>query len=267
MDSLGNMFNGIKNKYLEALSIPKDSGKYRDKTLYKPEEIYKYGHSFISYIEPSFTQDMVTNIDWYRENLSFFLLNINYPCKLQVDFLKELELSQQRRNELRYRKIMDQMDQLDMVEVQDASHIAKREELERDIKNLTLKQRVQIAQDDACCAICGSGDYEDDDQIVFCVNCNMPVHQSCFGIEKLPEIDWMCYNCHIFGIKKGMMVKCFLCPKRGGSMKPTNIFENYQKFFNSKILGTQKKSGKSNIERQIKEAKMNSQMMQEPLDS
>jgi hypothetical protein len=29
-----------------------------------------------------------------------------------------------------------------MVEVQDASHIAKREELERDIKNLTLKQRV-----------------------------------------------------------------------------------------------------------------------------
>jgi len=40
---------------------------------------------------------------------------------------------------------MDQMDQLDMVEVQDASHIAKREELERDIKNLTLKQRVQLA--------------------------------------------------------------------------------------------------------------------------
>jgi hypothetical protein len=64
-----------------------------------------------------------------------------------------------------------------------------------------------------------------------------------------------------------MMVKCFLCPKRGGSMKPTNIFESYQKFFDSKILGTQKKSGKSNIERQIKEAKLNSQLMQEPLDS
>ena len=54
-DSLNKMFNGVKNKYIEALSIPKDSEKYRDKTLYKPEEIYKYGHSFISYIEPSFT--------------------------------------------------------------------------------------------------------------------------------------------------------------------------------------------------------------------
>lgn len=43
---------------------------------------------------------------------------------------------------MRYRKIMDQMDQLDMVENQDETHIAKREELERDIKNLTLKQRV-----------------------------------------------------------------------------------------------------------------------------
>ena len=40
---------------------------------------------------------------------------------------------------------MDQMDQLDMVEVQDAATIARREELERDIKNLTNKQRVQLA--------------------------------------------------------------------------------------------------------------------------
>jgi hypothetical protein len=82
LESLKSMFNGVKKKYEAALSIDKDSDKYRDKTLYKPEEIYKYGHSFISYVEPSFTQDMVTNIDWYRENLSFFLLNINYPCKL-----------------------------------------------------------------------------------------------------------------------------------------------------------------------------------------
>ena len=80
--ALKQMFNGVKGKYFDALNTAKDSEKYRDKTLYKPEEIYKYGHSFISYVEPSFTQDIVTNIDWYRENLSFFLLNINYPCKL-----------------------------------------------------------------------------------------------------------------------------------------------------------------------------------------
>ena len=48
-------------------------------------------------------------------------------------------------------------------------------------------QRAQLAQEDACCAICGIGDYEDDDQIVFCGTCNMPVHKSCFGIEVIPD--------------------------------------------------------------------------------
>jgi hypothetical protein len=52
----------------------------------------------------------------------------------------------------------------------------------------------------------------------------MPVHQSCYGIESLPEGDWLCNNCEIFGFKRGLMVNCMLCPKRGGAMKPTNIF-------------------------------------------
>lgn len=49
------MFENVKSKYNQALNIPKDDPKYRDTTLYKPEEIYKYGHNFISYVEPSFT--------------------------------------------------------------------------------------------------------------------------------------------------------------------------------------------------------------------
>ena len=72
---------------------------------------------------------------------------------------------------------MDQMDKMDQA-VADGQKIdeAKRQELENDIKNISQDQRAQIAQDDACCAICGSGDYEDHDQIVFCVHCSMPVH-------------------------------------------------------------------------------------------
>jgi len=53
----------------------------------------------------------------------------------------------------------------------------------------------------------------------------MPVHQSCYGIDHIPEGDWVCYNCEIFGFKRGLMVGCLLCPKRGGAMKPTNIFK------------------------------------------
>lgn len=60
--------------------------------------------------------------------------------------------------------------------------------------------------------------------IVFCGSCNIPVHQSCYGIEQLPEGDWICYNCDIFGFKRGLLVQCSVCPKKGGVMKPTNIF-------------------------------------------
>lgn len=103
-----------------------------------------------------------------------------------------------------------------------------------------------LAQDDAKCSICNNGDYEDEDMIVFCGNCNMAVHQSCYGIEQLPEGDWICYNCEIFGFKSGLVVNCFLCPKKGGAMKPTNIFtsvEQSQKY-SFGTSSTSKRGGK-----------------------
>lgn len=72
--------------------------------------------------------------------------------------------------------------------------------------------------------VCNSGDYEDEDMIVFCGLCNLPVHQSCYGIEQLPEEDWICYNCMTFGLKRGILISCAMCPKKGGAMKPTNIY-------------------------------------------
>lgn len=93
-----------------------------------------------------------------------FLLNLNYPCKLQNDFLKELELAQQRRNDMKYRKILDQMDRMEsMRNDQGMDSQTKRMKLEQEIKQMNQKQRALIAQDGACCAICGVGDYEDDD--------------------------------------------------------------------------------------------------------
>jgi hypothetical protein len=45
------------------------------------------------------------------------------------------------------------------------------------------------------------------------------------------------------------MVKCFLCPKRGGAMKPTNIFRSHDKYYDQKIKNLTKKTGKSQIEK------------------
>ena len=96
-----------------------------------------------------------------------------------------------------------------------------------------MHKRALVTQEDAQCAICNNGDYEDEDLIVFCGNCNIPVHQSCYGIDYLPDGDWICYNCNIFGFKRGLLVPCILCTKKGGAMKATNIFsttEDYKKF-------------------------------------
>jgi hypothetical protein len=75
------------------------------------------------------------------------------------------------------------------------------------------------------------------------------VHQSCFGLEQIPDFDWICYNCFTFGFQRGLMVKCLLCPKRGGAMKPTNIFCTFEKYYEFKRKALGKKSDKNKKEK------------------
>ena len=77
----------------------------------------------------------------------------------------------------------------------------------------------------------------------------MPVHQSCFGLEIIPETDWVCNNCATYQLQRGLMIKCMLCPKRGGAMKPTNIFSSYEKFYEQKKINMSKKQGKKSLEK------------------
>jgi origin recognition complex subunit 4 len=49
--------------------------------------------------------------------------------------------------------------------------------------------------DDEVCAICSKPDSEPPNEIVFCDNCDMPVHQECYGLSEIPEGDWICRNC------------------------------------------------------------------------
>lgn len=92
-ETLKNLFQSVGTKYEHALSLSPDDDNFKDMTLYKPQEIFKYGIEFTSYVDPRFVQDMINNKEWYSQNLNQYLLNINYPTKLQTDFLKELELS------------------------------------------------------------------------------------------------------------------------------------------------------------------------------
>ena len=91
--SMLDLYEKVSSKFKQALEISPNSPRFRDKAVYKPQEIREYGQDFLSYVDPHYVQDIMNNSEWYNQNMDKFLLNLNYPCKLQNDFLKALELA------------------------------------------------------------------------------------------------------------------------------------------------------------------------------
>lgn len=75
--------------------------------------------------------------------------------------------------------------------------------------------------------MCGSGEYEDDfNMIFFCDNCNISVHKRCYGIPTDIGCDekWLCNLCQAFKEDSLFLrVQCSLCGHPGGAMRPTNL--------------------------------------------
>ncbi|CAG4942989.1 unnamed protein product [Colias eurytheme] len=66
------------------------------------------------------------------------------------------------------------------------------------------------------CDVCRSPDSEDGNEMVFCDECNICVHQACYGITVIPEGQWLCRPC-----RAGVKPDCVLCPNVSGAMKCT----------------------------------------------
>jgi len=49
--------------------------------------------------------------------------------------------------------------------------------------------------DDEVCTICSKPDSKRGNEIVFCGNCDMAVHQKCYGLAVIPKGDWICRTC------------------------------------------------------------------------
>lgn len=78
----------------------------------------------------------------------------------------------------------------------------------------------EVDEDLAMCCVCGRGDSEAENPIVFCDGCNIAVHKGCYGnplAHEIPEGDWLCERC----LWKAKDKRCVLCPVREGAMKRT----------------------------------------------
>jgi protein Jade-3 len=61
--------------------------------------------------------------------------------------------------------------------------------------------------------------------MVFCDGCNMCVHQACYGIEKIPQGNWLCAPCQFGG--NTFKPQCVLCPNLGGALKSTRNLRHW----------------------------------------
>lgn len=75
-------------------------------TCYRAEDMESYPVEFLGQINKLYAKDMQENYDWYLENTSEIILNSAYPSKLEKEFLKHIELQQQKKNDLTYKKLI-----------------------------------------------------------------------------------------------------------------------------------------------------------------
>lgn len=81
-----------------------------------------------------------------------------------------------------------------------------------------VSQNIMIYDGDEVCDVCLCGDFNSDNQIVFCDSCNCAVHQACYGISdaEVAADRWLCKAC-----AQEFEGPCFLCgfPLSGFSSK------------------------------------------------
>ena len=73
---------------------------------FNPTKLQEYGLDFVSYVDPHYIADLRQNYEWYLQNQNEVLLNVNYPSKLEKEFLRHIEKWQQEKNDLNYKRIL-----------------------------------------------------------------------------------------------------------------------------------------------------------------
>ncbi|KAK2705748.1 protein AF-10-like isoform X2 [Artemia franciscana] len=69
------------------------------------------------------------------------------------------------------------------------------------------------------CCVCADEQGWNENPLVYCdgSDCNVAVHQACYGIVSVPSGEWFCRRCE--SQEKSSKVRCELCPSRYGALK------------------------------------------------
>ena len=89
---------------------------------------------------------------------------------------------------------------------------------EEELNNNYQKQRI--------CCICNNGDSEENQFILTCVQCNVNVHQNCYGAQIKDLNNWKCDACHEMSKNEVDNLECVLCPVKGGAFKKVELPQN-----------------------------------------
>lgn len=93
-------------------------------------------------------------------------------------------------------------------------------QLQVELQDYTFERRPELIhaeeeeENDAICEVCGDGNSDFGNMILFCDGCNAAVHQGCYDVTTLPKGDWFCNVCEdILMEKLGVTDLLHLVPK------------------------------------------------------
>lgn len=62
-------------------------------------------------------------------------------------------------------------------------------------KKPTTTKTPKAKEPDIICGLCAKAHSRPPNEIILCDNCDYAVHQQCYGVDEIPEGDWLCKGC------------------------------------------------------------------------
>ena len=219
MKNLRNIFNNFskkknnsneKNNLFQTTSISPNSKNYNTNNSNQMNQTDNKSNINISNLS---CNNNISSIKSLLENLIKYFEHqneVNIPSKIKNDYL----LTKNYNRDIRVEEDFE----LDIKYHTKSFKRFREEILDKEEVN------EEDENDDIVCYVCGDGEYEDDNLILYCSKCNMTVHQKCYGVLVIPDEDWICHLCRAFDdINICSKMECILCSNLGGAMKPCTL--------------------------------------------